>query len=90
MLRVTQSLWQIHFPKTNITFLTTNTTLRFKPLDVEVIQNFQVKYRKRPVECFFAQITENSSESQIKKDLDILMAIKLTQEIWNAALSQNH
>lgn len=90
MLPVTQSPWQIHFRKTNITFLTTNTSLRFKLLDAEVIQNFQVKYRKRPVECFSALITENSSEAQIKKDLNILMAIKSTLEIWNEPLSQNH
>ena len=77
------------FSQTNVTFLTTNITLRFKPLDAEVIQNFQVKYKKRPVERFFAQITENSSESRIKKDIDILMPIKLTQEKWKGTFLQN-
>ena len=59
-----------------------NTASRLQPLDAGIIQNFKVKYRKRLVKYLLVKISENSSTTQIIKDIDILMAIRWTQEAW--------
>ena len=68
------------FSKIKIIFLPKNTTSRLQPLDVGIIQNFKVKYRKRLVKCVLARIQECGSATQIVKGVDVLVAIRWLQE----------
>ena len=68
------------FSQIKIIFLPKNITSRLQPLDVGIIQNFKVKYRKRLVKYVLARINEYLSAIQISKDVNILIAIRWAQE----------
>ena len=68
--------------KDHLIFLPKNTTARLQPLDVGIIQNFKVKYRKKLVKYALAKINERSSVTRIIKDVNILMIIQWVQETW--------
>ena len=70
------------FSQIKIIFLPKNTALRLQPFDAGNIQNFKVKHRKRLAKYVLARIDENSSATQIIKDVNILMAIQWAQEAW--------
>ena len=63
-----------------IIFLLRNTTSRLQSLGAGIIQNFKVKYRKKPVKYVLAKLSENSSAKRVIKDVNILMAIQWAQE----------
>ena len=46
------------------------------PLDPEINQNLKVKYRKRLVKYVHVKINQNSSVTQIIKNVNILVAIR--------------
>ena len=68
------------FSQIKIIFLSKNITSRLQPLDVGIIQNFKVKYRKRLVKYVLARINEYLSTTQISKDVNILIVIRWAQE----------
>ena len=70
------------FSQIKIVFLPKKTALRLQPFDAGNIQNFKVKHRKRLAKYVLARIDENSSATQIIKDVNILMAIQWAQEAW--------
>ena len=59
------------FLQIKIIFLLKYTTSMLQPLDIEIVQNFNAKCRKRMVKYVLARINENSSTVQIIKDVDI-------------------
>ena len=73
------------FSHIKIISLPKNTTLRFQPPDVGIIQNFKVKYRKRLTKYVLARINEYFSATRIIKDVNILIAIWWAQEAWKEA-----
>ena len=64
------------FSRTKIIFVPKNTTSRLMPLDPEINQNLKVKYRKRLVKYVHVKINQNSSVTQIIKNVNILVAIR--------------
>ena len=68
------------FLQFKIIFLPKNTTSRLQPLDVGIIQNFKVKYRKRLVKYVLARIQEDASATQTVKGVDVLVVIRWLQE----------
>ena len=63
-------------------FSTQEQTSRLQPIDAGIIQSFKIKYRRRLVNYVLARINEYSSATQIIKDVNILIAIRLAQETW--------
>ncbi|XP_057305270.1 tigger transposable element-derived protein 6-like [Hydractinia symbiolongicarpus] len=75
------------FSQIKIVFLPKNTTSRLQPLDAGIIQNFKVKYRKRFVKYVLARIQENTSETEIVKAINVLVAIRWIQDAWKEVSS---
>ena len=82
MLHVIQNLWQCRFHKVKSFFIPKNTTSRLQPLEGGIIQNFKVNYRKNLVQYALARINENLPASEIAKDVNILTAIRWSQDAW--------
>ena len=70
------------FSQIKIIFLSKNTSSRPQPLDAGIIQNLKVKSAKKLVKYVLARINENSSATQIFKDVNILITILWAQEAW--------
>ena len=67
-----------------IIFLPPNTTSKLQPLDLGIIQNFKVHYRKLLMRFILAKIDENTSTaSEIAKSVDVLKAIRWVSEAWD-------
>ena len=68
-----------------IIFLPPNTTSQIQPLDLGIIQNFKVHYRKLLLRFVLSKIDEtNDTASQIIKSISVLMAIRWVAEAWDS------
>ena len=68
-----------------IIFLPPNTTSQLQPLDLGIIQNFKVHYRKFLLRFVISKIDETTeSASEIVKSVDVLKAIRWVAESWDA------
>ena len=67
-----------------IVFLPPNTTSQIQPLDLGIIQNFKIHYRKLLLRFVISKIDEtNDSASQIVKSVSVLMAVRWVAEAWD-------
>ena len=82
MLHLMQNLWQCRCHKLKSFFIPKNTTSRLQPLEGGIIQNFKVNYGKNLVKYALARINENLHASEIAKDVNILTAIRWSQDDW--------
>ena len=68
-----------------IIFLPPNTTSQIQPLDLGIIQNFKVYYRKLLLRFVLSKIDEtDDTASQIVKSVSVLMAIRWVAEAWDS------
>ena len=68
-----------------ILFLPPNTTSQVQPLDLGIIQNFKVHYRKLLLRFVLSKIDQTSdTASQIVKSVSVLMAIRWVAEAWDS------
>ena len=65
------------FSHIKLVFLPKNTT---SMLDVGIIQNFKVNYRKRLIKYVLVRVSEKKSALEIAKSLNVLQAIQWVQE----------
>ena len=65
-----------------IIFLPPNTTSKLQPLDLGIIQNFKVHYRKLFLRFVISKIDECDSASEVIKSVDILQAIRWVSQAW--------
>lgn len=68
-----------------IIFLPPNTTSQIQPLDLGIIQNFKVHYRKLLLRYVLSKIDEtDDSASQIVQSVTVLTAIRWVAEAWES------
>ena len=70
------------FSNTKIIFLPPNTTSMLQPLDLGIIQNFKVHYRKLFLGFILTKIDECSNASEIVKSVTILHSIRWIAQAW--------
>ena len=61
------------------------TTSQIQPLDLGIIQNFKIHYRKLLLRFVLSKIDDtNDTASQIVKSISVLMAIRWVAEAWDS------
>ena len=65
-----------------VIFLPANTTSRLQPLDLDIIKNFKVHYRKLLLRYVVAKIDECTVASEVTKKIYIFQAIRWIAEAW--------
>ena len=69
-----------------ITFFPPNTTSVLQPLDLGIIKNFKVHYRKLLIRHVLAKIKECSAADEVVKSVTILNAIRWVAQGWECVL----
>ena len=65
-----------------IIYLPPNTTSMLQPLDLGIIKNFKVYYRKLLMRYILAKIETCSSASEVLQSVNVLHAIRWVAEAW--------
>ena len=65
-----------------IVYLPPNTTSMLQPLDLGIIKNFKVYYRKLLMRFILAKIETCSSASEVLQSINVLHAIRWVAEAW--------
>ena len=65
-----------------VLFLPPNCTSKLQPLDLGIIQNFKLHYRKLLMRFVLAKIDQCSTASEVVKSLNILHAIRWIAHAW--------
>ena len=64
-------------------FFPVNCTSKLQPLDLRIIQNFKVHYRKLLLRHIITMTTDHDSATDIAKTLDVLQAIRWMGTAWS-------
>ena len=76
------------FSNIKVVFLPPNTTSKLQPLDLGIIQNFKVYYRKLLLTFILAKIEECTNASEIVKSVTVLHALRWVAEAWERVTSE--
>ena len=71
-----------------IFFLPANTTYKLQPLDLGIMKNFKVHYRKLVLWYIVAKIDQHSLTSDVTNNVNILQAIWWIAEAWKWVTSK--
>lgn len=75
------------FSNIKIVFLPANTTSKFQPLDLGIINNFKVHYRKLLMQHVLSVMEECTSASEILKRVTVLQALRWVSQAWKKVSS---
>ena len=70
------------FSNIKVVFLPANKTSMLQPLDLGIIQNFKVNYRKLLLTFVLAKIEQSTSATEIVKSVTVLHALRWVAEAW--------
>lgn len=70
-----------------IIFMPPNTTSVLQPLDLGIIKNFKVYYRKLLLQHIIAKLEECSTAHEVVKSVDVLIAIRWVAQAWKSVTS---
>lgn len=70
-----------------VKFLPPNTTSKLQPLDLGIIQNFKLHYRKLLMRFIVAKIEESTTASEVLKSITVLHAIRWVAQAWSQVKS---
>ena len=70
------------FSNIKVCFLPANTTSKLQPLDLGIIQNFEVHYRSLFLKYVLGKIEECNSASEVSKSINVLVAIRWVAMAW--------
>ena len=76
------------FSNIKVCFLPANTTSTLQPLDLGIIQNFKVHYRRYFLRYVLSKIDECDSASEVVKSVDILVAIRWVALAWSQVAAE--
>ena len=65
-----------------ICFLPANTTSKLQPLDLGIMKNFKVHYRRFLLRYVLSKIDQCKTASEVTSSLNILMAIRWVAQAW--------
>ena len=72
-----------------IVFLPPNTTSKLQPLDLGIIQNFKVHYRKLFLRFVLSKIDQTTdTASEIAKSVNVLKAVRWVAEAWGCVTKE--
>ena len=76
------------FSNIKICFLPPNTTSTLQPLDLGIIQNFKVHYRRYFLKYVLSKIDQCDSASDVVKEIDLLVAIRWVALAWTQVTAE--
>ena len=71
------------YPNIKLLFFPLNCTFKLQPLDLGIIQNFKVHYRKLLLCHIITMTTDHDSATDTAKSLDVLQAIRWMGTAWS-------
>ena len=77
-----------HFSNIKVVYLPPNTTSVAQPLDLGIIWNTKVNYRKHLLRYVLSKIEECTSAAEVVKSVDVLSAIRWVSKAWKVGVKK--
>ena len=79
-----QDAIQEAYTNIKIIFVPPNTISKVQPLDLGIIRNFKMHYRKPFLRFVISKVDECNTASEVTKSVNVLQAIRWVAQAWKA------